>query len=182
MKEFGIPPRNIYTDKLSGKDFNRPAYKSLIEVMQSGDLLYIKSIDRLGRNYEDIQSQWRKITKDKGVDIAVIDMPILDTRSKHGGDLMGRVICDVVLQLLSFVAQNERDNIRQRQAEGIAVAKAKGVKFGRPVKKPPANFKKIVKQWEQGKYKTGEVLELLKLTEATFYRRYREYKAKKNKI
>jgi len=148
MTELQIPAERIYTDKLSGKDFNRPAYKSLTEKLSPGDLLYIKSIDRLGRNYEDIQNQWRILTKERGIDIAVIDMPLLDTR--NGRDLMGTFLADVVLQLLAFVAQNERETIRKRQAEGIKAARARGVRFGGPVIKPPENFAVLVKQWERG--------------------------------
>ncbi len=130
-----VPERNIYMDKQSGKDFDRPQYKKLVERLKPGDLLYILSIDRLGRNYEEIQRQWRVLTKESGVDICVIDMPLLDTRS--GKDLMGTFIADLVLQILSFVAQHERENIRQRQAQGIAAAKARGVRFGRPPQAPP---------------------------------------------
>lgn len=172
MNELNIIPDNIYIDKQSGKDFDRPAYKDLLKKMRNGDLLYIKSIDRLGRNYEEIQNQWRVITKEKGIDIAVIDMPLLDTR--NGKDLMGTFIADLVLQILSFVAQSERESIRKRQAEGIAAAKAKGVRFGRPVKKPPENFGELVKLWERGKLSIGEVLERMGFKEATFYRRLRE--------
>jgi DNA invertase Pin-like site-specific DNA recombinase len=175
MLENKIPAENIYTDKLSGKDFNRPAYVELTKKLKSGDLLFIKSIDRLGRNYEDVQNQWRVLTKEKGVDIAVIDMPLLDTRLNK--DLMGTFIADLVLQILSFVAQNERETIRKRQAEGIKAARARGVHLGRPVKKPPENFVEVVRQWERGKLMTKEVLNLTGLTENTFYRRYREYKA-----
>ncbi|HBU11819.1 MAG TPA: resolvase [Clostridiales bacterium] len=169
-----IPPRNIFMDKQSGKDFNRPAYKALMGKLRSGDLLYVKSIDRLGRNYEEIQSQWRLLTKEKSVDIAVIDMPLLDTR--NGKDLMGTFIADLVLQILSFVAHSERDSIKKRQAEGIAAAKARGVLFGRPVKKPPEDFAALVKQWERGKLGFSEVLAQTGLTQATFYRRLREYR------
>ena len=126
----GVEDRFIYMDKVSGKDFNRPQYKKLVKKLKPGDLLYIQSIDRLGRNYEEVQNQWRILTKEKNADICVVDMPLLDTR--QGKDLMGTFIADLVLQILSFVAQNERDFIRKRQAEGIAAAKAKGVKFGRP--------------------------------------------------
>ena len=125
-------------DKVSGKDFNRPQYKKLVKKLKPGDLFYIQSIDRLGRNYEELQNQWRILTKEKNVDICVIDMPLLDTR--QGKDLMGTFIADLVLQILSFVAQNEREFIRKRQAEGIAAAKAKGVKFGRPPIPLPDNF------------------------------------------
>ena len=125
-----IPEQNIFIDKQSGKDFNRPQYKRLVKKLKPDDLLYIKSIDRLGRNYEEIQKQWWILTKEKGVDIVVLDMPLLDTR--RGKDLMGTFLSDIVLQVLSFVAENERTNIRQRQAEGIAAAKARGMRFGRP--------------------------------------------------
>ena len=128
--EKGVPPQNQYMDKQSGKDFNRPQYMGLLKKLKKGDVLYIKSIDRLGRNYEEILKQWHILTNEKEIDIAVIDMPLLDTR--RGKDLMGTFISDIVLQILSFVAENERSNIRQRQAEGIAAAKARGVKFGRP--------------------------------------------------
>ena len=130
-------------DKVSGKDFNRPQYKKLVKKLKPGDLLYIQSIDRLGRNYEEVQNQWRILTKEKNVDICVIDMPLLDTR--QGKDLMGTFIADLVLQILSFVAQNEREFIRKRQAEGIAAAKAKGVKFGRPPIPLPDNFSPVHK-------------------------------------
>ena len=134
----GVENRLIYMDKVSGKDFNRPQYKKLVKKLKPGDLLYIQSIDRLGRNYEELQNQWRILTKEKNVDICVIDMPLLDTR--QGKDLMGTFIADLVLQILSFVAQNEREFIHKRQAEGIAAAKAKGVKFGRPPIPLPDNF------------------------------------------
>ena len=179
MTEIGIPAERIYTDKLSGKDFDRPAYKSLVKRLRHGDLLYIKSIDRLGRNYDEIQNQWRILTKERGVDIAVIDMPLLDTR--NGKDLMGTFIADIVLQILSFVAHSERDNIKKRQAEGIAAAKARGVRFGRPIKKPPEDFADLVKQWERGKLPIVELLTRAKLKEATFYRRLREHRLTRNK-
>lgn len=148
LHEVDVPQKNIYMDKQSGKDFNRPQYKKLLKKIKPGDLLYIKSIDRLGRNYEEIQNQWRIITKDKNADIYVIDMPLLDTR--RGKDLLGTFISDLVLQLLSFVAENERTNIKQRQAEGIAAAKAKGVRFGRPPKPLPDNFHEAYQRWKQG--------------------------------
>ena len=144
MNALGIEGIRLYIDKISGKDFERPAYKELMALLQAGDLMYIKSIDRLGRNYEEILSQWRVITKEIGADISVIDMSLLDTR--NGKELMGTFIADLVLQILSFVAQNERESIRKRQAEGISAARARGVRFGRPVKKPPANFSSLVKQ------------------------------------
>jgi DNA invertase Pin-like site-specific DNA recombinase len=179
MSEVGVSPPMIFMDKQSGKNFERPAYKTLVKKLKSGDLLYILSIDRLGRNYEEIQAQWRVLTKDKGVDIAVIDMPLLDTR--NGKDLMGTFIADLVLQILSFVAHTERDSIRKRQAEGIAAARAKGVRFGRPIKKPPENFPALVREWERGKLTLKEVLERTGLKEATFYNRLRELRAAKGK-
>ena len=174
LSEAGVPKKNIYMDKMSGKDFERPQYQKLLKKLKSGDLLYILSIDRLGRNYEEIQKQWRIITKEKNVDICVIDMPLLDTR--QGKDLMGTFIADLVLQILSFVAQSERENIKKRQAEGIAAAKAKGVRFGRPEKNVPDNFAALIKLWEQKKLPLSEVLEQCNMSEATFYRRLREYR------
>ena len=146
--EMSVPEKNIFMDKQSGKDFNRPQYKKLIKKLKPGDLLYIKSIDRLGRNYEEIQNQWRVLTKDKGIDIVVLDMPLLDTR--RGKDLMGTFLSDIVLQVLSFVAENEHSNIRQRQAEGIAAAKAKGIRFGRPPLPLPENFHENYQRWKSG--------------------------------
>lgn len=169
-----IPQKNIYMDKQSGKDFNRPQYKKLIRKLKSGDLLYIMSIDRLGRNYEEIQKQWQILTKDIGIDICVLDMPLLDTR--QGKDLMGTFIADLVLQILSFVAQSERENIKKRQAEGIAAAKSKGVKFGRPESKVPTDFSKIIRQWEHKQIPIAEVIKRCNMSEATFYRRLREYR------
>ncbi len=174
LSEKNIPQRNIYIDKQSGKDFERPQYKLLVKRLKQGDLLYILSIDRLGRNYEEIQRQWCVLTKDIGIDICVIDMPLLDTR--NGKDLMGTFIADLVLQILSFVAQNERENIKKRQAEGIAAAKAKGVKFGRPEKNVPDDFPKLVREWEKNKLSFSELLKLCNMSEATFYRRLREYR------
>ena len=179
MDELKIPASQIFTDKVSGKDFERPAYKALTDILQQGDLLYIKSIDRLGRNYDEIQNQWRLLTKERGVDISVIDMPLLDTR--NGRDLMGTFLADVVLQLLAFVAQNERETIRKRQAEGIAAAKARGVKFGRPAKKPSENFTALVKLWERGKLPTKDLMAQTGFTETTLYRRLREMKASRGK-
>ena len=149
MREMGVPEKNIYMDKQSGKDFVRPQYRRLVRHTKRDDLLYIKSIDRLGRNYVEIQNQWRLLTKDKGVDICVIDMPLLDTR--RGKDLVGTFLSEIVLQVLSFVAENERVNIRQRQAEGIAAAKARGVRFGRPPAPLPPNFHDVYQRWRQGK-------------------------------
>jgi DNA invertase Pin-like site-specific DNA recombinase len=174
MSELNIPPSHVFTDRQSGKDFQRPAWQALVKTLRPGDLMYIKSIDRLGRNYEEIQNQWRLLTKEKAVDIAVVDMPLLDTR--NGKDLMGTFIADLVLQILSFVAQNERESIRKRQAEGIAAARARGMRFGRPVKKPPENFAVLVKLWERGKLPVSEILLRTALTESTFYRRLREFR------
>lgn len=174
MRDVAVPEKNMFMDKQSGKDFDRPNYKKLVRKLKAGDLLYILSIDRLGRNYEEIQSQWRVLTKEIGIDICVIDMPLLDTR--NGKDLMGTFIADLVLQILSFVAQNERENIRKRQGEGIAAAKAKGVKFGRPGKEIPGNFPEIVKDWEQKRLSFAEALKKCNMSEATFYRRLREYR------
>ena len=148
LKEAGVLDKNIYADKQSGKDFNRPQYKKLIRKMKKDDLLYIKSIDRLGRNYDEIMQQWRVLTKEKGIDIVILDMPLLDTR--RGKDLIGTFLSDIVLQVLSFVAENERTNIRQRQAEGIVAAKAKGIRFGRPPQPLPTNFYSVFQKWKHG--------------------------------
>lgn len=174
MQSRDVPKRNIYTDKQSGKDFNRPQYRKLLKRLKRGDLLYVLRIDRLGRNYEDILAQWRVLTKEIGIDICILDMPLLDTR--NGRDLMGTFIADLVLQILSFVAQNERENIRKRQAQGIAAAKAKGVKFGRPEIAVPEDFGQIVKAWERGQTPLRAVLKQCGMSEATFYRRLREYR------
>ena len=149
LHEVGVQDADIYIDKQSGKDFERPQYKRMLRKLKRGDLLYIKSIDRLGRNYAEILEQWRILTKDKGVDIVVLDMPLLDTR--RGKDLMGTFLSDIVLQVLSFVAENERVNIRQRQAEGIAAAKARGVRFGRPPAPLPENFHGVYQRWRAWK-------------------------------
>ena len=175
MSELGISQERVFTDKQSGKDFERPAWKSLLRKLKPGDLLYVKSIDRLGRNYDDILAQWRILTQERCVDIVVIDMPVLDTR--RGKDLLGTLIADIVLNLLSFVAQNERESIRQRRAEGIAAAKARGVRFGRPIIKPPEDFGVLVKLWERGKLPLQKLLEQTDLKIATFYRRLRELRA-----
>ena len=148
LKPYSIKKQNIYIDKQSGKDFDRPQYQKLLKKLKKDDLLYIKSIDRLGRNYSEILDQWRILTKQIGIDIVVIDMPLLDTR--RGKDLMGTFLSDIVLQILSFVSENERSNIMQRQAEGIAAAKAKGIRFGRPPKPIPDNFYLVYKQWKKG--------------------------------
>jgi len=177
MNELKIAPSHVFVDKASGKDFERPAFQELLEKLVTGDLVWVLSIDRLGRDYDEIQRFWRILTKERGVDIAVIDMPLLDTRLNK--DLMGAFIADLVLQILSFVAHSERDNIRKRQAEGIAAAKARGVQFGRPIKKPPGNFDSLVKRWQSGKLSIGGVLAQTGLKEATFYRRLRELKLSK---
>lgn len=174
MEEKRIPARNIFMDKLSGKDFNRPQYRKMVQKLRAGDLLYLLSIDRLGRNYEEIQQQWRILTKEIGVDICVIDMPLLDTRSAK--DLMGTFIADLVLQILSFAAQNERENIRKRQEEGIAAAKARGVVFGRPAIAVPNNFEELVLAWESRQLSFSKLLSLCNMSAATFYRRLKEYR------
>ena len=179
LRTYNIPDKQTFMDKQSGKNFDRPQYKKLIKKLKPGDLLYVLSIDRLGRNYEEIQEQWRLLTKEKLIDICVIDMPLLDTRRDK--NLMGTFIADLVLQILSFVAQNERENIRKRQAEGIAAAKARGVKFGRPEKSLPDNFSELVKQWEKKQIPLGDILRQCNMSEATFYRRLREYRLMKQK-
>ncbi len=173
LREVGVDEKSIFVDKQSGKDFNRPQYKRLIRKMKKDDLLYIKSIDRLGRNYEEILQQWRELTKDKGIDIVVLDMPLLDTR--RGKDLMGTFLSDIVLQVLSFVAENERTNIRQRQAEGIAAAKAKGVKFGRPPLPLPDNFYEVHKDWRGKKLTLKEAANACGLPIGTFYAKARKF-------
>lgn len=177
LKEVGVSEENIFIDKQSGKNFDRPQYKKIIKKLRAGDLLYVLSIDRLGRNYEEIQNQWRVITKEIGADICVLDMPLLDTR--EGKDLMGTFIADLVLQILSFVAQSERENIKKRQEQGIAAAKEKGVRFGRPKIPLPDNFERLVKNWEKKNISFEEILKLCNMSEATFYRKLREYRKRK---
>ena len=172
LKEAGVSEQNIYLDKQSGKDFNRPQYKQLLQKLKKNDLLYIKSIDRIGRNYEEILQQWRTLTKQKGIDIVVLDMPLLDTRRGRG--LMGTFLSDIVLQILSFVAENERTNIRQRQAEGIAAAKAKGVRFGRPPLPLPDNFYEIHKAWRARKITLKEAAQACHMPVGTFYGKARK--------
>lgn len=174
MNEANVPAENIYMDKQSGKDFDRPSYKRLLRKLKRDDLLFIKSIDRLGRNYEEIQQQWRFITKDKGVDICVIDMPLLDTR--RGKDLVGTFLSDIVLQVLSFVAENEHTNIRQRQAEGIAAAKARGIRFGRPPKPLPDNFYSNYQKWRTGKITGTAAAKACDMPLSTFRYRAEIYK------
>lgn len=184
LRGMEIAKRNIFIDKQSGKDFERPQYKRLVRKVKREDLIYIKSIDRLGRNYSEIQEQWRFLTKEKGADIVVLDMPLLDTR--RGKDLMGTFLSDIVLQVLSFAAENERTNIRQRQAEGIAAAKARGVRFGRPQINMPEYFGKTVRSWERKEITVEEAVRRCGVSESTFYRRLREYRAerrvKKNQL
>ena len=172
IQELQIPQRNIYLDKKSGKDFQRENYKRLLKALRKGDLLYILSIDRLGRNYKEIQNQWRYLTSDLGIDICVIDMPLLDTRRYK--DLLGTFIADIVLQILSFVAESERDNIRKRQAQGISAAKANGIRFGRPEAKIPPNFTSLVKRWRNQGLSLEELLKICNISKSTFYRRLRE--------
>ena len=164
--EMGVQEKNIYMDKLSGKDFNRPQYKKLVKKLKPGDLLYILSIDRLGRNYEEIQNQWRILTKEIGIEICVLDMPLLDTR--NGKDLMGTFLSDVVLQILSFVAENERENIKQRQREGISAAKARGVRFGRPPLPLPDTFQTAVLNWKAGSITASEAARICGMPLSTF--------------
>ena len=169
MREFGISENRIYMDKQSGKDFERKNYKKMVRKLKKDDTLVVKSIDRLGRNYEEILEQWRQITKEKQVAIVVLDMPLLDTRQSR--DLTGTLIADIVLQLLSYVAQTERDFIRQRQAEGIAAAKAKGTKFGRKATEMPDEFDVLYQQWLAGKISLRKAAEELGVSHSTFYRR-----------
>ena len=172
MQKQQIPEDCIFIDKMSGKNFDRPQYKAMIDILKEDDLLYILSIDRLGRNYEEIQNQWRVLTKEKRIDICVLDMPILDTR--QGKDLMGTFVADLVLQVLSFGAQNERENIRKRQEQGIAAARQRGVHLGRPVIAAPDNFGEMVKKWEKKQLSLEQILKDCNMSEATFYRRLRE--------
>lgn len=172
LKEAGVRLKNIFVDKQSGKDFDRQQYRRMIDRLQENDLLFIKSIDRLGRNYTEIQEQWRILTKEKKVDICIVDMPLLDTR--RGKDLLGTLIADLVLSLFSYSAENERVNIRQRQAEGIAAAKARGVKFGKPEKSLPENFSTVFLQWKHREITACQAAELTGMPLSTFY-----YKAKR---
>lgn len=173
MREMQVPEENIYIDKQSGKDFNRPQYKKLLRRVKPDDLIYIKSIDRLGRNYTEILDQWKMITKDKQVDLYVMDMPILDTRREK--NLLGTFISDLVLALLSYVAENERNNIRQRQAEGIAAAKARGVHFGRRPNPLPDNFYEVYQQWKMKKISVSEAAKQCEMPQTTFFERARAY-------
>ena len=171
MEDLAIPSGNIFIDKQSGKDFNRPKYRKMLRKLCKEDVLYIKSIDRLGRNYDEILEQWRYLTKEKGIDIVVLDMPLLDTR--RGKDLLGTFLSDIVLQVLSFVAENERENIRQRQAEGIAAAKARGVKFGRPALELPADFLQLVDAVDRQVISAKEAGKRCGMSMSTYYRNVR---------
>jgi DNA invertase Pin-like site-specific DNA recombinase len=173
LSEMNVPPENIYVDKQSGKDFNRPMYQKMLKKLKKDDVLYIKSIDRLGRDYEEIQNQWRRLTKDKKVDIVVIDMPLLDTR--RGKDLMGTFIADLVLQLLSFISEQERCTTRQRQKEGIEAAKRRGVKFGRPLKELPKDYKNIFYLYKHKKISAKDAADRCGINVTTFYRRVKKY-------
>jgi DNA invertase Pin-like site-specific DNA recombinase len=173
MQELDIPEKNIFIDKQSGKDFDRPAYKRMVRRLKPGDVLYIKSIDRLGRDYEEIQVQWRVLTKDKGIDIVVLDMPLLDTR--RGKDLVGTFLSDIVLQVLSFVAENERSNIKQRQAEGINAAKIRGVQFGRPPKPMEDDFIEAYRRWQSGEISSSVAASSCGMARSTFYEKAKAY-------
>ena len=167
MRGLSVAEENIFMDRQSGKDFRRPQYQRMVKKLKPEDLIYVKSIDRLGRNYEEILEQWRILTREKRVDIAVLDMPLLDTR--RGKDLMGTFLSDIVLQVLSFVAENERSNIRQRQAEGIAAARARGVRFGRPPHPLPENFRQIYRDWRGKKLTLKEAADACAMPVGTFY-------------
>lgn len=173
LQKLGIDCKYIYTDKESGKDFNRTNYKKLCRKLKPGDVLFIKAIDRLGRNYNMVLDEWRFLTKEKGVDIVVIDMPLLDTRIE-GKNLVGKFIADVVLQVLSFVAENERETMRQRQAEGIRIAKLKGIKFGRPSVTTPQNFKQIMDLYKKKEITSSKACELTGLSRGTFFRKLKK--------
>jgi DNA invertase Pin-like site-specific DNA recombinase len=172
--DMGIDRKNIYIDKQSGKNFKRPSYIKMVQKIREGDLLIVKSIDRLGRNYQEIMEQWRILTKEKKVDIRILDMPLLDTTMTK--DLLGTFISDIVLQLLSFVAENERDNIRQRQAEGIAAARARGVQFGKPRIPVPGNFPELYRQWELDLISIDEFAASYDMGRSTLYKRIGEYR------
>lgn len=174
MQKVPIPHNNIYVEKQSGKDFDRPMYKKLLKKLKPDDVLYIKSIDRLGRNYDEVLEQWKLLTKQKGVDIVVLDMPLLDTRKDK--DLLGTLIADLVLSLLSYVSENERSTIRQRQREGIEAARARGVRFGRPPKALPENFAQIYTRWQNKEINRTEAASLCEFSTTTFYRKASEYR------
>ena len=179
LREKGVDESNIYLDKISGKDFNRKMYRLLTQKLRPGDLLYVKSIDRLGRNYRDIIEQWRFLTMEKQIDIVILDMSLLDTRK--GKDLMGTFLSDIVLQVLSFVAENERVNIRQRQREGIAMAKRRGIHLGRPLKKLPSKFVQIYDQWWRRQITGKEAARRCRMPLSTFYRKAKEHREDREK-
>lgn len=179
LREAGVRKKDIYIDKQSGKDFERPAYIKMMSMIQKDDLLIIKSIDRLGRNYQEIMEQWRIIIKEKNADIRILDMPLLDTTKTK--DLMGTFISDIVLQLLSFVAENERENIRQRQAEGIAAAKARGIRFGKPMIPIPDEFPELFREWEAGNISIYEFASLCNMGKSTMYTRIKEHRERLEK-
>jgi DNA invertase Pin-like site-specific DNA recombinase len=177
MENLSVPEKNIFMDKQSGKDFERPQYKKMVKSFSRDDVLYIKSIDRLGRNYGEILEQWRFLTRGKGIDIVVLDMPLLDTR--RGKDLMGTFLSDVVLELLSFAAENERSNIRTRQREGIDAAMIRGVKFGRPPSPLPADFATVFGLWKSGKIKGSEACRILGMPHSSFLYRAKSFNGEK---
>jgi len=178
MQERGVDPKRIYIDKQSGKDFNRPEYQRMLRKLRAGDVLIVKSIDRLGRNYDDILEQWRHIIKDKGCDIVVLDMPLLDTTRQDAGGLMGKVIADIVLQLLSYVAQTEREFTKQRQAEGIAAAKARGQRFGRPPFEHGEDYRECYREWREGRLSGTQAGKRLGIARTTFMLWAREDEAR----
>lgn len=176
LQEFGIAPEDIFEDKQSGKNFNRPAWSHMLDVIQPGDVLVVSSIDRMGRNYRDILDEWRRLTQEKEARIVVLDMPLLDTRDTH--DLTGAFIADLVLQLLSYIAETERERIHRRQSEGIAAAKSRGVRFGRPRRKFPTNFLTGYEDWKTGARRVGEVCAEMSISADTFYRLVRRYEGR----
>ena len=173
MENAQVPRRNVYMDKISGKDFDRPMYKKMVRKLQRNDLVYIKSIDRLGRNYKDVVEQWQYLTRVKKVDIVVLEMPLLDTR--RGKDLMGTFLSDIVLQVLSFVAENERSNIKIRQKEGIEAARKRGVKFGRPSAATPDNFPEIYEKWSKEEISAEQAAAMCGFSRTTFYNKANEF-------
>ena len=178
MQEFGVSEKHIYMDKLSGKDFNRPEYQRLLRKLREGDALFVQSIDRLGRNYEEILEHWGLLTRKKKVDIVVLDFPLLDTRGRgEDQSLTGKFLADMVLQILAYVAQKERENIRQRQAEGIAVAKASGKRWGRKKKNLPPDFPALYTAWKNGEISEGQLLEVCGMKRSTLYKRLQEKRA-----
>ncbi len=174
LKEMGVPEKNIYLDKQTGKNFDRPQYKKLVKKLDENSLLYIKSIDRLGRSYKDLSEQWRIITKEKNADVVVLDIPLLDTRQEK--NLLGTLISDLILALLSYVAESEYKMIHQRQAEGIAAAKARGFKFGRPPKPLPEKFHEVYQKWKTGKLSVAEAARQCGMPRSTFYYKAQVYK------